>query len=370
MPVAAGMPSVRACPAAHQLAMPSLPSQHLRPAFGPVSWRRRCGDSLLRAQNERQDRSPGSKSPVATLQDQLKSSLQGKRQQSAPGRRPSPPPPPPEKEPGTYGPLDLRAYLQPWDVPWGLGETALGLVSWSLTFAATGLFSVTLLRWTLGSSVGSLPMDVKALFILLNQMLGTGVTLGLLWLFTRRHSPLPADLFSIDPRAPFRPSDGWLLWALVGIALSPLVVIASATAAAAIWGSAPSDARGTVDSISQLINVDGSTRAALLTTTAVLAPVLEESVFRGFLLPSLTRVLPVPLAVLASSAAFGLIHLTPRDFPQLTALGILMGFSYVRTRNLLTPILIHGAWNGGVLSILYAIAAGGGDVQELLRSGL
>ncbi|RMZ57713.1 hypothetical protein APUTEX25_001913 [Auxenochlorella protothecoides] len=170
--------------------------------------------------------------------------------------------------------------------------------------------------------------------------------------------------------APFRPSDGWLLWALVGIALSPLVVIASATAAAAIWGSAPSDARGTVDSISQLINVDGSTRAALLTTTAILAPVLEESVFRGFLLPSLTRVLPVPLAVLASSAAFGLIHLTPRDFPQLTALGILMGFTYVRTRNLLTPILIHGAWNGGVLSILYAIAAGGGDVQELLRSGL
>ncbi|KFM25234.1 hypothetical protein F751_3914 [Auxenochlorella protothecoides] len=85
-------------------------------------------------------------------------------------------------------------------VPWGLGETALGLVSWSLTFAATGLFSVTLLRWTLGSSVGSLPMDVKALFILLNQMLGTGVTLGLLWLFTRRHTPLPADLFSIDPR--------------------------------------------------------------------------------------------------------------------------------------------------------------------------
>lgn len=63
-------------------------------------------------------------------------------------------------------------------------------------------------------------------------------------------------------------------------------------------------------------------------------------------------------------------HTPALQCPQLTALGILMGFSYVRTRNLLTPILIHGAWNGGVLSILYAIAAGGGDVQELLRSGL
>lgn len=62
-----------------------------------------------------------------------------------------------------------------------------------------------------------------------------------------------------------------------------------------------------------------SPRPPITTFTAVLAPVLEESVFRGFLLPSLTRVLPVPLAVLASSAAFGLIHLTPRDFPQVSS---------------------------------------------------
>ncbi len=42
---------------------------------------------------------------------------------------------------------------------------------------------------------------------------------------------------------------------------------------------------------------------------------------------------------------------------QLTALGFLLGFAYVRSRNLLTPMLIHGAWNGTVLTILFLLAS-------------
>ena len=40
--------------------------------------------------------------------------------------------------------------------------------------------------------------------------------------------------------------------------------------------------------------------------------------------------MPTPAAVVLSSVAFGFVHLAPRDFPQLTSLGILLGFSYVR----------------------------------------
>ena len=53
---------------------------------------------------------------------------------------------------------------------------------------------------------------------------------------------------------------------------------------------------------------------------------------------------------------------------QLTSLGLLLGFSYVRSRNLLTPILIHGAWNGGVLTLLYVLASQGIDIQELIHA--
>ncbi len=89
--------------------------------------------------------------------------------------------------------------------------------------------------------------------------------------------------------------------------------------------------------------------------------------FRGFLLTSLTRFMPTPAAVAVSALAFGAAHLSPRDFPVLVALGLLLGASYVRSRNLLTPILIHGAWNSAVLTLLFALAAEGVDVQRLIE---
>ena len=59
----------------------------------------------------------------------------------------------------------------------------------------------------------------------------------------------------------------------------------------------------------------------------------------------------------ASSPAPRPYHSTPLLAAQLTALGVLLGFSYVRSRNLLTPMLIHGAWNGSVLTILFLLAS-------------
>ena len=53
---------------------------------------------------------------------------------------------------------------------------------------------------------------------------------------------------------------------------------------------------------------------------------------------------------------------------QLTALGVLLGLSYVRSRNLLTPMMIHGAWNGTVLTILYMLTAMGVDIQDVIRN--
>jgi membrane protease YdiL (CAAX protease family) len=79
--------------------------------------------------------------------------------------------------------------------------------------------------------------------------------------------------------------------------------------------------RGTADSVAQIIDIQGSTYFSLITVTGVLAPLLEETVFRGFLLTSLTKWMPTPVAVLLSSVAFGLCHLSVKDLPQLVCLG-------------------------------------------------
>jgi len=100
--------------------------------------------------------------------------------------------------------------------------------------------------------------------------------------------------------------------------------------------------------------------------TGVLAPLLEETVFRGFLMVSLTKWFPTPVCVLVSAAVFALAHLTPGQFPQLFVLGVTLGFSYAQTRNLLTPITIHAFWNSGVILLLTFLQLQGYDIKELL----
>ena len=67
----------------------------------------------------------------------------------------------------------------------------------------------------------------------------------------------------------------------------------------------------------------------------------------------------MPAAIGLSSVAFGMAHLSVKDLPELTALGVLLGLTYIRSRNLLTPIVIHGLWNGIVLLVLFTVAKTG-----------
>lgn len=148
------------------------------------------------------------------------------------------------------------------------------------------------------------------------------------------------------------------------------VVGAVSEAVNAVGAAANSESRGTVDAVMPLVGAGVEPMLCLFVVAAVLAPVLEETVFRGFLLTSLTKWMPPSAAIVLSSLAFGAAHFAPRDFPQLVALGMVLGFTYTKSRNLATPMLIHGLWNGGVLGLLVVLQGLGYDVQELVKQGL
>ena len=178
------------------------------------------------------------------------------------------------------------------------------------------------------------------------------------------------QVFNYSTAAPFATGSGWLAWALIGLAAAPLVVGATAVGITlAGYDSATSGSHGTVDSVAGMITMTGPTYASLLAVTGVLAPLLEEAVFRGFLLTSLTKRLPTWAAVMASAACFATAHLSLRDAPVLFTLGCLLGFLYVRSRNLWTPMIVHGAWNSSVLTLLFVLTASGVDVTKLIREG-
>ena len=94
---------------------------------------------------------------------------------------------------------------------------------------------------------------------------------------------------------------------------------------------------------------------SLFLTTVVLAPLLEETVFRGFMLPTLTRWMDTRWALAATTIAFALVHEhNTGDTVQLLAVGAVAGVAYCRTRNLLASMAVHASFNLGVL-VLFAL---------------
>lgn len=255
-----------------------------------------------------------------------------------------------------------------FDVPWGGKVLATGFASWAFLFLGIGLIvapsAADFLHINFTDS--SSPSD-KAYFLLLDQTFELVAGLGLIWLVTKPFSPLPEDLFQFSFQNPMNRRDGWLLWALIGIVGGFAGVgVTSYLLSLLQTGDGP-QAMGTADAVVSILSKDPKVFLSLLTVTSVMAPLLEEVIFRGFLLTTLTKWLPAPTAAFVSAGLFGAAHLTSKDFAQLTALGVVLGLTYIRTKNLATPILIHSFWNSGVLCVLEILYLGGYDVKELLK---
>ena len=82
----------------------------------------------------------------------------------------------------------------------------------------------------------------------------------------------------------------------------------------------------------------------------ILAPVVEELLFRGILLRALLRKVQPATAVLVSSMIFALVHLvgdpnTVPFLPALAGLGAVLAVVALRSGNLSTSIFIHAGFN-------------------------
>jgi len=84
----------------------------------------------------------------------------------------------------------------------------------------------------------------------------------------------------------------------------------------------------------------------LLLTTVVFAPLFEELIFRGTLLPVLAQSLGRGWGVIVSALVFALAHLSVGEFPPLVVLGLGLAFVRLSTGRLFPCVLMHSLWNG------------------------
>ncbi len=85
-------------------------------------------------------------------------------------------------------------------------------------------------------------------------------------------------------------------------------------------------------------------------TIAVMAPICEETMFRGFIYGSLRSRLGPALAVLVSAMIFGLVHFDKGGILGLIAIGIVLAYLFERTKSLLPCMITHGLWNGAMFT--------------------
>ncbi|KAM5567187.1 hypothetical protein ABKV19_015348 [Rosa sericea] len=257
--------------------------------------------------------------------------------------------------------------LKRWDVPWEWQTVSLTSLACGLSFVLTGLVEAAVVPY-LGLSIQDLSLDEKAEFLLVAQGVTTAAILGVLYTVAGKFQPLPQDIYRYDWREPFSLQRGWLLWAGIGLVGAVASVALTGAATSFFSGQTPEREKDALVSLLPLIGSSSISTACLLGITGVLAPILEETVFRGFFMVSMTKWVPTPVAVVISAAVFALAHLTPGEFPQLFVLGAAMGLSYAQTRNLLTPITIHAFWNSGVILLLTFLQLQGYDIKELLQA--
>ncbi len=231
----------------------------------------------------------------------------------------------------------------PWEVPWD------GEIIWQVLivgFFFVGQLLIPFLLSLSGLSFAETSSRGRALysmvFYLLMSFSGIGVLVGSIW----THRPLPKDWFQL------KLLDRWPLWGVGGYFVALPLMIAISALNQQIWHG-----QGGNNPLLQTVlqESDGIALLLFFLTAAVAAPLFEEVLFRGFLLPSLTRYMPIWGAILLSSFIFASAHLSLSEVLPLTLLGAILAWVYTRSRNLLSPMLIHSLWNSATLVGLFLL---------------
>lgn len=239
-----------------------------------------------------------------------------------------------------------------WQTKWG-GETLWwGMI---IGFFFVGQIVLPVIFGILSSFLSLNPekfnLEAKAIYVVVSYLALTVGSLSVLYLAIQPFRPLTPDWFRFNLFSP------WFLWGLAGYFVAlPLVIIVSLLNQL-IW-----QGQGGSNPLLTLALESQNTFALLCFafTASLAAPFFEEIVFRGFLLASLTRYLPVWGAIALSSLIFALAHQNFSEVMPLTVLGCVLGFVYTRSKNLLSSMLVHSLWNGGTLLSLFLLGSGAG----------
>ncbi|MCZ6539880.1 MAG: CPBP family intramembrane metalloprotease [Chloroflexi bacterium] len=99
------------------------------------------------------------------------------------------------------------------------------------------------------------------------------------------------------------------------------------------------------DTANDVLSQAGGSIVLTILLVAVAGPVAEEIFFRGFVLNGLLKRFGVGRALLLSSLLFGLFHIDPGAIVPTFALGIVLGWVYLKTGSIWPAMFVHALHN-------------------------
>lgn len=238
----------------------------------------------------------------------------------------------------------LRGRLQPWPAMEGPGLSLIDLVLLVAGgFVVISAVGVPLVALPLVASVtaGLESPRREAVTVVINYSVMALPSLLILW---RQLKALPRDQ---------APQGGWLQWrlrpwpgaissAVAGWLMVTPVVVVTGWLLVRLVG----DPGGSNPLLELVLGSKDPLALFLLGWTAVvLAPLFEETIFRGALLPVLAKRWGTAGGVVLSALLFAMAHISIGELAPLTVLGVGLALLRVSTGRLLPSVLMHALWN-------------------------
>jgi len=236
------------------------------------------------------------------------------------------------------------------DPPWRVPKEAKKLLGGTmgmlfLAYVASGYGAVFCEQILLLLSVYNVPLTIptmRAWKVLLGHLMW--VYMGISILGTK-HKPF------FPPKGRWlrwRTNTNWVWWVTGSYFVSALLFNCADLANQFLLPSTIFDEESVVSKLVNPENKDLLAMAVGAVGPCVSAPIFEEVLYRGFLLPALSVGMRLQMAIPVSSVLFAVHHLNLGGIIPLSVLGFAWAVVYTQSRNLLVTILIHALWNSRV----------------------
>lgn len=240
--------------------------------------------------------------------------------------------------------------IGPERVPWGFWDVVIAALPLILSFALAVV--VHFLPSSTGTPAAQTPTSTKILVA--NSVVGFviyGVILLLIWLVTVHKYHIGWSALGV------RRPPGWYFAAVLPILLGMYVVAALVSAAVIklFYGGSANNPQ-----VKDLTGGGGFSWTSLilaLITASIVAPVIEEMLFRGMLYGWLRTRWSAVGGVILSAAIFSAAHAIPLILASIFVVGLTLAIVYEKTKSTLATMTLHSLFNTiGVLAVFIDLA--------------